>query len=92
MLFLLRLILATSLIENMNYSLGDVCSLFVSIISTDELIYIILYFRVQEHGGEPILPFSCAFEQKLVDMPEDEAAKYCAENQITRQVNSHCYT
>ncbi|XP_066333968.1 uncharacterized protein [Miscanthus floridulus] len=28
---------------------------------------------VQEHGGETILPFSCAFEQKLVDMPEDEA-------------------
>ncbi|WVZ94611.1 hypothetical protein U9M48_040481 [Paspalum notatum var. saurae] len=43
---------------------------------------------VQEHGGETILPFSCAFEQKLVDMPEDEAAKYCAENQITRQENS----
>jgi len=42
---------------------------------------------VQEHGGETILPFSCAFEQKLVDMPEDEAAKYCAENQLTRQVN-----
>ncbi|KAF8774991.1 hypothetical protein HU200_005039 [Digitaria exilis] len=44
---------------------------------------------VQEHGGETILPFSCAFEQKLVDMPEDEAAKYCAENQITRQDNLH---
>ena len=42
---------------------------------------------MQEHGGETILPFSCAFEQKLVDMPEDEAAKYCAENQLTRQVN-----
>lgn len=38
---------------------------------------------VQEHGGETIIPFSCAFEQKLVDMPADEAAKYCAENQIT---------
>nr|AAP43929.1 GTP-binding protein [Triticum aestivum] len=36
---------------------------------------------VKEHGGETIIPFSCAFEQKLVDMPEDEAAKYCAENQ-----------
>ena len=44
---------------------------------------------VQEHGGETILPFSCAFEQKLVDMPEDEAVKYCAENHITRQVPSH---
>lgn len=41
---------------------------------------------VQEHGGETILPFSCAFEQKLVDMPEDEAAKYCAANQITSMI------
>jgi obg-like ATPase 1 len=41
---------------------------------------------VKEHGGETIIPFSCAFEQKLVDMPEDEAAKYCAENQTARQV------
>ncbi|XP_025820827.1 obg-like ATPase 1 [Panicum hallii] len=41
---------------------------------------------VQEHGGETILPFSCAFEQKLVDMPEDEAAKYCAENQLTGMI------
>ncbi|TVU03251.1 hypothetical protein EJB05_51220 [Eragrostis curvula] len=41
---------------------------------------------VKEHGGETILPFSCAFEQKLVDMPEDEAAKYCAENQITSMI------
>ncbi|CAN6195880.1 unnamed protein product [Urochloa humidicola] len=41
---------------------------------------------VQEHGGETILPFSCAFEQKLVDMPEDEAAKYYAENQITSMI------
>jgi len=40
---------------------------------------------VQEHGGETILPFSCAFEQKLVDMPEDEAAN-CAENQITSMI------
>ncbi|KAG8046720.1 hypothetical protein GUJ93_ZPchr0008g13426 [Zizania palustris] len=47
---------------------------------------------VQEHGGETIIPFSCAFEQKLADMPADEAAKYCSENQITRQVMSHNYT
>jgi len=47
------------------------------------------FIRVQEHGGETILPFGCAFEQKLVDKPEDEAIKYCAENQITRQVHSH---
>ncbi|RLN04290.1 obg-like ATPase 1 [Panicum miliaceum] len=41
---------------------------------------------VQEHGGETILPFSCAFEQKLVDMPEDEAAKYCAENHMIPKI------
>lgn len=37
---------------------------------------------VQEHGGEPIIPFSGVFEQKLVDMPADEAAVYCKENQL----------
>ncbi|KAL5731601.1 Obg-like ATPase 1 [Ranunculus cassubicifolius] len=37
---------------------------------------------VQEHGGEPIIPFSCAFERTLTDMPEDEVAKYCEENKI----------
>eukprot|EP00252_Welwitschia_mirabilis_P004747 TRINITY_DN15041_c0_g1_i1.p1 TRINITY_DN15041_c0_g1~~TRINITY_DN15041_c0_g1_i1.p1 ORF type:complete len:395 (-),score=84.98 TRINITY_DN15041_c0_g1_i1:473-1657(-) len=37
---------------------------------------------VQEHGGEPIIPFSGILEQKLADMPEDEAAKYCEENKI----------
>ncbi|XP_011624023.1 obg-like ATPase 1 isoform X2 [Amborella trichopoda] len=37
---------------------------------------------VQEHGGEPIIPFSCVLEKSLVDMPEDEAAKYCDENKI----------
>ncbi|KAG1365038.1 putative Obg-like ATPase 1 [Cocos nucifera] len=31
---------------------------------------------VQDHGGEPIIPFSCVLEKNLVDMPEDEAAKY----------------
>jgi obg-like ATPase 1 len=36
---------------------------------------------VQEHGGETIIPFSGVLEQKLVDMPEDEAAVYCKENQ-----------
>jgi hypothetical protein len=28
----------------------------------------------------------------LADMPPDEAAKYCAENQIARQAMSHSYT
>ncbi|RZB64397.1 Obg-like ATPase 1 isoform C [Glycine soja] len=35
---------------------------------------------VQEHGGETIIPFSCALERNLADMPPDEAAKYCEEN------------
>jgi obg-like ATPase 1 len=39
---------------------------------------------VQEHGGEPIIPFSGVFEQKLADMPDDEAAVYCKENQLQR--------
>lgn len=37
---------------------------------------------VQGHGGELIIPFSGALEQKLADMPPDEAAKYCEENKI----------
>ncbi len=41
-------------------------------------------YRVQEHGGETIIPFSGVLEQKLVDMPEDEAAVYCQENQTIR--------
>ena len=34
---------------------------------------------VQAHGGEPIIPFSGAFETKIFDMPEDEKAVYCKE-------------
>ncbi|CAN6455688.1 unnamed protein product [Victoria cruziana] len=41
---------------------------------------------VQEHGGEPIIPFSCILERKLADMPEDEAARYCEENNLQRSV------
>ncbi|XP_075481875.1 LOW QUALITY PROTEIN: obg-like ATPase 1 [Primulina tabacum] len=37
---------------------------------------------VQEHGGETILPVSCALEKNLVDMSLDEAAKYCEENKV----------
>ncbi|KAI7742240.1 hypothetical protein M8C21_033973 [Ambrosia artemisiifolia] len=37
---------------------------------------------VQEHGGEPIIPFSCALERTLADLSADEAAKYCEENKI----------
>ncbi|KAE9452430.1 hypothetical protein C3L33_15673, partial [Rhododendron williamsianum] len=42
----------------------------------------ILLLWVQEHGGEPIIPFSCALERNLADMPADEAAKYCEENKL----------
>ncbi|KAF5944826.1 hypothetical protein HYC85_018903 [Camellia sinensis] len=35
-----------------------------------------------EHGGEPIIPFSCVLEKNLADMPEDEVAKYCEENKL----------
>ncbi|CAA0806434.1 GTP binding [Striga hermonthica] len=41
---------------------------------------------VQEHGGETIIPFSCALERYLADMSRDEAAKYCEENMIERFV------
>ncbi|GIM12359.1 hypothetical protein Vretimale_15713 [Volvox reticuliferus] len=34
---------------------------------------------VQAHGGEPIIPFSAAFENKIFEMPDDEKAKYCKE-------------
>lgn len=37
---------------------------------------------IQEHGKDPIIPFSGVFESKLADMPGDEAGKYCQENQI----------
>lgn len=44
------------------------------------------FFRVQEHGGEQIIPFSCVLERNLADMPPDEAAKYCEENKVQRLV------
>ena len=44
---------------------------------------------MQEHGGELIIPFSGVFEQKLADMPDDEAAVYCKENQLQRRVSIH---
>lgn len=37
---------------------------------------------VQEHGGDPIIPFSGALEQALFDMPEDEQQAYCKEHEI----------
>ncbi|KZV39532.1 putative LRR receptor-like serine/threonine-protein kinase [Dorcoceras hygrometricum] len=37
---------------------------------------------VQEHGGETIIPVSCALERNLADMSPDEAVKYCEENEV----------
>lgn len=34
---------------------------------------------VQEHGGDPVIPFSGVLENKLLDMPDDEKEKYCKE-------------
>ncbi len=34
---------------------------------------------MQAHGGEPLIPFSGAFESKLFGMPDDEKAAYCKE-------------
>ena len=33
----------------------------------------------QEHGGDPVIPFSGSFEAKLFDMPDDEKEAYCKE-------------
>lgn len=43
-------------------------------------------FRVQEHGGENMIPFSCVLERNLADMPPDEATKYCMEKELQRSV------
>lgn len=44
------------------------------------------FSRVQEHGGGVLIPFSGVLEQKLADMPADEAAVYCKENDLVRCV------
>jgi len=49
-----------------------------------------VFSRVQEHGGEQIIPFSCSFERNLSDLPPDEAAKYCEENKIQRFAQCIC--
>lgn len=41
---------------------------------------------VQEHGGEPIIPFCGALEQKLSDMEPEAAAKYLQDNQLQSAV------
>lgn len=35
--------------------------------------------NMQDHGGDPIIPFSGALEAKLLDLPEDEREVYCKE-------------
>ncbi|CAM6100999.1 unnamed protein product [Calypogeia fissa] len=37
---------------------------------------------VQEHGADPIIPFSGLLESKLADMTPDEVATYCKENEL----------
>mmetsp|Transcript_70889 Transcript_70889/g.224432 ORF Transcript_70889/g.224432 Transcript_70889/m.224432 type:complete len:386 (-) Transcript_70889:428-1585(-) len=38
---------------------------------------------IQEHDkGSPMIPFSASLEQKLFDMPEDERATYCKDNEL----------
>lgn len=49
-----------------------------------------MFSRVQEHGGGQMIPFSCVLEKTLSDMPPDEAAKYCEENNIQRSVQIIC--
>lgn len=46
--------------------------------------------RVQEHGGETIIPFSGILERNLADMSPEDAAKYCEENKIQRFVIADC--
>ncbi|KAG2490116.1 hypothetical protein HYH03_011422 [Edaphochlamys debaryana] len=41
---------------------------------------------VKEHGGEQIIPFSAAFENKIFEMPEDEKEKYCKEHGAPTQL------
>lgn len=42
---------------------------------------------VKEHGGETIIPFSASLEENLMMMPEDEAEKYCKENDVTSSLS-----
>lgn len=39
----------------------------------------LLCWTLQEKSKDPIIPFSGALEQNLVDMPEDEAEAHCKE-------------
>ena len=44
---------------------------------------------VKNHGGEPIIPFSGSFENKLVDMPQDEQEVFCKEVRQPSAINLH---
>ncbi|XP_039023423.1 obg-like ATPase 1 [Hibiscus syriacus] len=46
---------------------------------------------LQEHGGEPIIPFSDVFERNLADMEPAEAAKYCEEIKMQRLVENDLF-
>ena len=35
---------------------------------------------VAAHGGDPVIPFSGAFESRIFDMPDDEKEAYLKEN------------
>eukprot|EP00697_Spironema_sp_BW2_P015785 gnl/Spiro4/6763_TR3495_c0_g1_i1.p1 gnl/Spiro4/6763_TR3495_c0_g1~~gnl/Spiro4/6763_TR3495_c0_g1_i1.p1 ORF type:complete len:446 (+),score=128.82 gnl/Spiro4/6763_TR3495_c0_g1_i1:42-1340(+) len=37
---------------------------------------------MQEHGREPLIPFSCAFERKIFDMSPQERAAYCEQVKV----------
>lgn len=45
---------------------------------------------MKAHGGEPIIPFSGIFENKLFDMPEDGKAAYCKEARPRRRPRKRC--
>ena len=38
---------------------------------------------VKAHGGGVIIPFSGSTEQTLLDMPDDEEAVWCKENEVS---------
>lgn len=41
---------------------------------------------VKEHGNEPMIPFSAAFEQRVSEMPADEVAKLCEEHKVVSMI------
>ncbi|KAG4948987.1 hypothetical protein JHK82_042181 [Glycine max] len=65
--------------EGKDIRLGDWKAADIEILNSFQLLTAkpVVYL---EHGGETIIPFSCALERNLADMPPDEAAKYCEEN------------